>query len=207
MKVQKNFKCKECGDIFTATYDTRNKKVLNYFQCKCGNVEIHVAGVNLFLVNKGKDSIEDLSQQDAAYRTEHYPEDYLSLPKEVKNLMEKAENLGNKINDTNKPGEYYSIVSDENAYFELSGFSTNGEGLEISAKANFFDEYSWSASDPEKALSDFKTSLERFINIEEKVLADEINLNDARGIWDNEDFEWSCSNRTPLQLYDYELRC
>lgn len=122
-------------------------------------------------------------------------------------MMEKAEELGNKINDTNKPGEYYSDISEGMVTLELSGLSDNGEKLTITASGRFFDEYSWHSKNPEEVINRFKESLERFINIEEKVLTDEINLNNARSIWDNEEFEWSSGNKTPLDLYDYELTC
>lgn len=63
------------------------------------------------------------------------------------------------------------------------------------------------SKNPEEVINRFKESLERFIILEEKVLADEINLDNVRSIWDNEEFEWSSGNRTPLDLYDYELTC
>ena len=137
----------------------------------------------------------------------YYPEDYLTLPGEIWGMMEKAEELGNKINDTNKPGEYYSDISEGMVTLELSGLSDNGEKLTITASGRFFDEYSWHSKNPEEVINRFKESLERFINIEEKVLTDEINLNNARSIWDNEEFELSSGNKTPLDLYDYELTC
>lgn len=207
MKVERNFKCKECGDVFTATYDTRNKKVINHFSCKCGKIEISFPGVNHYLINKGEDLLEHLSDEEKNIRTEFYSEDYLAIPEDLKKLMERSDELGNRINDLNKPGEYYSNISKENAYFELSGLSQRGEYLEISVKGTFFDEYSWSTHDPERAIKDFRASLKRFINLEEKVLADEINLNDGCSIWNNEDLKWSYSERTPISLYDYKFKC
>lgn len=206
MKIQRNFKCKECG-IFTAAYDTRDKRLLRIFPCKCGKVEISARGMNSFAIFKGGDFVEKLPIEEIKPTVEYYPEDYLTIPEEIYDLMEKAKGLGNKINDTNKPGEYYSDISEEDATFELSGLSDNGEELTITASGRFFDEYSWHSKNSEEVINRFKESLERFINIEEKVLTDEINLNNARSIWDNEEFEWSSGNRTPLDLYDYELTC
>lgn len=206
MKTQRNFKCKECG-IFSVAYDTRDRRLLKIFPCKCGKVEISARGMNSFAIFKGDDFVEKLPIEEIKPTVEYYPEDYLTIPEEIYDLMEKAEGLGNKINDTNKPSEYYSDISEEDATFELSGLSDNGEELTITASGRFFDEYSWHSKNPEEVINRFKESLERFINIEEKVLTDEINLNNARSIWDNEEFEWSSGNKTPLDLYDYELIC
>lgn len=188
MKTQRNFKCKECG-IFSVAYDTRDRRLFKIFPCKCGKVEVSARGVDSFAIFKGDNFVEDLLQG------------------EIWGMMEKAEELGNKINDTNKPGEYYSDISEGMVTLELSGLSDNGEKLTITASGRFFDEYSWHSKNPEEVINRFKESLERFINIEEKVLTDEINLNNARSIWDNEEFEWSSGNKTPLDLYDYELTC
>lgn len=206
MKTQRNFKCKECG-IFSVAYDTRDRRLFKIFPCKCGKVEVSARGVDSFAIFKGDNFVEDLLQEEINPTVEYYPEDYLTLPGEIWGMMEKAEELGNKINDTNKPGEYYSDISEGMVTLELSGLSDNGEKLTITASGRFFDEYSWHSKNPEEVINRFKESLERFINIEEKVLMDEINLNNARSIWDNEEFEWSSGNKTPLDLYDYELTC
>ena len=187
MKTQRNFKCKECG-IFSVAYDTRDRRLFKIFPCKCGKVEVSARGVDSFAIFKGDNFVEDLLQEEINPTVEYYPEDYLTLPGEIWGMMEKAEELGNKINDTNKPGEYYSDISEGMVTLELSGLSDNGEKLTITASGRFFDEYSWHSKNPEE-------------------LTDEINLNNARSIWDNEEFEWSSGNKTPLDLYDYELTC
>ena len=167
MKTQRNFKCKECG-IFSVAYDTRDRRLLKIFPCKCGKVEISARGMNSFAIFKGDDFVEKLPIEEIKPTVEYYPEDYLTIPEEIYDLMEKAEGLGNKINDTNKPGEYYSDISEEDATFELSGLSDNGEELTITASGRFFDEYSWHSKNPEEVINRFKESLERFINIEER---------------------------------------
>ena len=203
MKTQRNFKCKECG-IFSVAYDTRDRRLFKIFPCKCGKVEVSARGVDSFAIFKGDNFVEDLLQEEINPTVEYYPEDYLTLPGEIWGMMEKAEELGNKINDTNKPGEYYSDISEGMVTLELSGLSDNGEKLTITASGRFFDEYSWHSKNPEEVINRFKESLERFINIEEKVLTDEINLNNARSIWDNEEFE--CAQRKQNAARSVRLR-
>ena len=122
MKTQRNFKCKVCG-IFSVAYDTRDRRLFKIFPCKCGKVEVSARGVDSFAIFKGDNFVEDLLQEEINPTVEYYPEDYLTLPGEIWGMMEKAEELGNKINDTDKPGEYYSDISDGMVTLELSGLS------------------------------------------------------------------------------------
>lgn len=122
---------------FSVAYDTRDRRLFKIFPCKCGKVEVSARGVDSFAIFKGDNFVEDLLQEEINPTVEYYPEDYLTLPGEIWGMMEKAEELGNKINDTNKPGEYYSDISEGMVTLELSGLSDNGEKLTITASGRF----------------------------------------------------------------------
>jgi hypothetical protein len=200
-KTIAKFRCKECGDIFTATSD-------EYTFCKCGKCGVKPDHYSTQYKNDNNsgyyferldNDYENKIINDVTY---YFESDFYIMKGEILDLYNEVKILAKEL----KFFVYESFREDdkENQYLEHISFSKREyinqyyEQNEIDFSI-YFDKNNF----PDRFETEYKERLTNFRDFLIKLKNKEINLSDRNTLKADENISWS---REQLELYDYSFK-
>ena len=196
MKTTKHFKCTECGAIFPAAYDSREKS-LHVSKCACGKADVIMPGVHRYIPNDFVDQKYE-SEETAVI----YSEDNIHFDGEVHDLLSQAKQNGKLINKSKNNIEYEFYDDGKSLELALLSENRSGEVVTIKAKTTVFYEYGWDKDVAYEHKETFKKSLKLFVNIENRILNENLDISNVKTL---ERFNFTDMEKRQLDLYDYDF--
>ena len=196
-------KCKDCEDIITLIYDSREearKEIRESVTCKCGKLKASPDCCSYSYNREG-------NPERVSYEMKNLKEDYFVLDHELQEKYEKVKVLAETLGF--KETKYEDEVDGEGfvwylalSYGTLVGYAD--ESIDIKFRFNFKENRGWS----EYKIAKFReTTLKRFDEFYRfllKAKEDPKILSDKKYLWETNEFEFE-GNREQHKSYDYEF--
>lgn len=190
-KIICNFKCKLCGDIFTATSE-------NFSHCKCGMSEVKPSRCSTTYNPKKGWNCEVIIDEN--YLQYYFKSDFYIMTGEILDLFNQMKNLCKELEFNLYENFQYSENDEE--FLEYISFTLDEdynyyENNRMKFEVWFSKEMNYNFNEV-----DFKNRLLTFIDVLNKLKTKEIKLSDRKKLLEIDELCW---HRERLKKYDYEF--
>jgi hypothetical protein len=197
MYTYQKVKCEKCG----VEQEVNSKE---YTECPngCYRVRLSYSG---WSYSYNTDNGRSACLNRDIYKEKKYIEenDYIDPDEEILELIEKIESYEDKLNY--RANVYKSFREFENNpnvlwYFEFSYYdvNTSGERTEFKIHIEFMDEHNNFYGKRDDEIKEIKNRMKHFIEVLDKLVNKEFDINDRKYIYDNIDYEDASSEQLNL---------